>query len=223
MGRTAIFLMVCLFAAGTPQAQEETPTDVIEGLQAALISVMKEAKALGYEGRYQRLDPVIRETHDLQSIARIALGRHWGKLDDKQRREFIDTFAQLSIATYAYQFDEYSGERFEIVETKPFAGTDQVVHARLIKASGAPVKFDYIMRRADGGWRIVNIVVDGVSDLALKRAEYTSVMRDQGFEALVSQLRQKVQDYAGGQAGDDGRSASLGIARPIRGADKLRW
>jgi ABC-type transporter MlaC component len=103
------------------------------------------------------------------------------------------------------------------VETKPFASADQVVHARLIKSSGEPVKFDYIMRRTDGGWRIVNIIVDGVSDLALKRAEYTSVMRDQSFEALIAQLRQKVQDYAKGYAGDADHSASLGLSAWLAG------
>jgi phospholipid transport system substrate-binding protein len=52
------------------------------------------------------------------------------------------------------------------------------------------------MRKIDGRWRIINIIADGVSDLALERAEYSSVIRRYGFNALLAKLKERIAGYA---------------------------
>ena len=49
-------------------------------------------------------------------------------------------------------------------------------------------RFNYILRQFDGKWKIVNIIVKGVSDLALKRAEFTSVIENEGLEKLLERI-----------------------------------
>ena len=75
---------------------------VIEELQAALIDVMKNADELGYSGRYAKLDPVIRSTHALSKIAKVAVGRHWRQLDGETKATFVDKFSEFCIANYAF-------------------------------------------------------------------------------------------------------------------------
>jgi len=60
------------------------------------------------------------------------------------------------------------------------------------------VHLDYVLHRSSRGWRIVNVVADGVSDLALKRVEYTAVLRKRGFESLLSDLEHKIAAYETG-------------------------
>ena len=197
----ARLLLACVLIAASAlpvtadAAQDDSASAVVERFQAVLISVMTDAKKLGYEGRHKRLVPAIEQSHDLAAIAHVAVGRYWDQLDAKQRALLVDTFSQLSVATYAHRFDDYSGETFKVVSEELLSDGDAHVHSLLVEPKGDGVRFDYVLRKKDGRWRIINIVVDGVSDLAIKRAEYTSVLRKEGFDALIEKLKARLAQY----------------------------
>lgn len=165
---------------------------VVEGFQAVLISVMKDAQKLGYEGRYKRLKPAIEESHDLPQIAKTVSARFSDQLSDEQKKQFVDTFSELSIATYAAQFDGYSGEVFKTISQRKLDNGSMLVQSTLTPPGSDKVSFDYVLSQKDGHWRIVNIVVDGVSDLAVKRSEYAGIMRTEGADALIAKLKDKI-------------------------------
>lgn len=182
-------------------APDSAATQVIQHLQDTLLEVMKNAQALGYQGRYQKLEPVITQTYALPTLARLTLGQHWGTLTPAQQKQLVDAISKLSIATYAARFDGYTaGETFKIVAQRKLANGDAVVRALFIKADGSKVTFDYILMPQQGHWQIINVVVDGVSDLALKRAEYGAVLEKSGFDGLLKELKQKIADAASGSA-----------------------
>jgi phospholipid transport system substrate-binding protein len=176
-------------------------SDVVKGFQSELLSVMKTANELGYQGRYSKLEPLVKKSHDLRTIARIVTGRAWKGLSDEQRQDFVDIFTRLSIATYAHNFDGYSGEVFKFVEESKTSRGDILVRTALIESDGKEISFDYILRRRDGHWLIINIIADGVSDLALKRAEYTGIIRREGIDALTAKLKNKIANYSQGEGG----------------------
>ena len=195
--RAALLSVAMIGTLMTVSAKETSPSAVVENFQAALIGVMQEAAKLGYQGRYERLEPAVKQSHDLSQIARIALGRYWSQLSEQQRTTFVDTFTRLSIATYAGQFDGYSGETFKVLSDEHPAADRALVRTLFTEAQGNTRHFDYQLRREDDGrWRIINIVVDGVSDLALKRADYTSILRREGFDTLLAKLQEKIAHYA---------------------------
>ena len=101
----------------------------------------------------------------------------------------------MSIATYAAQFDAYDGQTFRYDSTEDTKPDRAIVRYTMLAPNGKPVKFDYIVNRHGARWQIVNIVVDGISDLALKKAQYTSVIDREGFDSLLAKLSQKVADY----------------------------
>ena len=75
-----------------------------------------------------------------------------------------------------------------------------LVKTVLVKVDGDKVTLDYLLRKSDGLWRIVNVIAEGVSDLSLKRADYTAVIKNEGFNSLITQLNGKVASY-----GESGR------------------
>ncbi len=169
-----------------------TPKAVVQKLQDGIVAIMKDAKGLGYEGRYGRFEPLVRSTHDLDTIAELALARHWNELDTDQKKRFTERFDQLAIARYAGRFDGYSGERFEILDEKD-AGRTHTVRSALWKSDGQRVLFDWALRKTGGAWRILNITVDGVSDLATKQAEYGAILEGQGFDALMAKMAEQIR------------------------------
>ena len=68
----------------------------------------------------------------------------------------------------------------------------------IVKADGERVTLDYVLRDNEGMWQIVNVIADGVSDLSLKRADYTAVIKSEGFNSLVSKLSDKIAYYGSG-------------------------
>src|ERR671919_1806996 len=108
-------LLSVVFLSKAMAAEYPTPTTVTDRLHETLVEVMRNADKLGYTGRYEELEPVIADSFDFKVIGRAVLGRYWNKLDEKQKLKFLDTFSKLSTATYASQFDSYSGETFRNV------------------------------------------------------------------------------------------------------------
>jgi phospholipid transport system substrate-binding protein len=174
----------------------DTPTQVVEKLHASLLTVMKEAEKLGYQGRYDRLNPVITATFDFPFIARIVVGRYWDDFSDEEKAKFVETFTRLSIATYAGRFDGYSGERFEVVSSKATRQGRIVVRSVLIKPEGDEIKLDYILHKNENQWNIINVVANGVSDLSLKRTDYTTFLKKKGFGSFIDKLNEKISSYS---------------------------
>lgn len=194
------FLLLCF--AQLSLAEEATGAkQAVDKLNATIIEVMKNAKQFGYKGRYEKLDPVIRETHDFALIAQFALGSHWKTLDEEQKKAFIDKLTELSVATYAAQFNGYAGEDFKFESEQGMKSNRVTLRYQLTAPKDKPVQFDYVLgQTGNGQWVIINIVVDGISDLALKKAQYTSVIEREGFANLLNKLTQKITDYANNNA-----------------------
>lgn len=168
---------------------------VIERLDSTLLTVMKDAKKLGYSGRYEILKPVIEDTYDFNFITGFSIGRIWKTFDEKQRESLVTRFTTLSIATYAARFDGYGGEKFTLTSSKPLRRERLLVRTEILKTDGEIIHLDYVLRKKAGKWRAINVIANGVSDLSLKRAQYTSILRKKKFEGLIKKLDKKIAAY----------------------------
>jgi len=191
----ALLALPLLAPAVAPAA--DTAATVVEDLHAELLFVMKQAKKLGYAGRYHRLAPTVAASYDFSYIAKVVVGRYWRRFTAEQKSQFIRAFSKLSIATYANRFDGYSGERFKTISGEELKRGHRLVKTVLIKANGEEIELDYILHRNNDQWRIINVIAEGVSDLSLKRADYTSYLEKKGFDALLQKLTEKIQQYEG--------------------------
>jgi phospholipid transport system substrate-binding protein len=197
----AALLVLCTAGASAGRAAEATPTEIVERLNGALIEVMQGAGALGFQGRYDRLAPVLSAAYDFPVMARISAGRHWRGLDAATRERYVAAFGKVSIATYAARFDGYGGERFEVLGEEPGRRKTIVVRNRLVKNDGETVAIDYLLKvspgDSTGNWRVIDVYLDGkYSELALKRSEYGSVIKNDGIQALIRRLDEKAAQLA---------------------------
>jgi len=193
----ALLLAVSVAAPATGNAPAAEPAGVVERLHAVLLQSMQQADDLGFQGRFRLVEPIVDGAFDFPTIARVVVGRHWKELDDEQRRRFLELFAELSKATYAARFDGFDGEQFRTVAVEPGRDGYRMVRTELDRGRGEPVQLAYLVRNTADGWQIVNVIADGVSDLSLKRADYAAVIREQGFDALLTRLQEQIAQYAG--------------------------
>ena len=188
---SAITMLMMISGLRAESLENDSAKRVVVALQDTLIEVMQQGQEVGYSGRLKLLAPVIEQTHDLAAIIRSVLSAHWAKLDSDHQQAIIQVFRANSIATYADRFNRYDGEQFKTIEQVQLPRGRVLVRSQLIRSDGGPVNFDYVMHETDGSWRIINIIVDGVSDLALKRAEYSAVLQKDGIATLIDMLKQK--------------------------------
>ena len=178
---------------------ESTPQETIQGFCDALISAMKQGPALGFSGRRGLLEPEIRRALDLPLMTRLVMGPPWRTLTLEQQQQLVVAFGEYSIATYANQFSSYSGESF-LVDPSPTRLTsgDVIVHTQLKTKDPEPVRLDYLMRDSNGRWQVIDVFLSGtISQLAARRSEFSSVLRQSGAAALIELLRKKSADLSG--------------------------
>jgi len=195
----AVILALALAWPGlaTIASASEKPRAVAEMLDAALIETMRNAKELGYDGRFKSLAPILNKTFDYAFMARVSVGRHWRKMSEAEQARMVEMFSKLSVATFAARFDGYSGETFEVTGEEPQPRGAILVLNQLNKSNGEPVSLNYLMREAETGWRIVDVFLDAkYSELAIKRSEYTSVIEREGFDGLIEEMEKKIDDLA---------------------------
>ncbi len=176
--------------------QSVSARSIVHDFQSELLKVMKQGKELGFQGRFKQLEPAILKSHDLAKIVRIVVGKEWKHLSDEQKKTLTDIFTRLSISAYALNFKEFSGESFVYQSEDETARGGIIVHTALELPKKKDVKLDYMLKKKGGNWRIINIIANGVSDLALKRSEYTSILKRKGFEALIAKISEKIDNYA---------------------------
>ena len=168
--------------SGDPAAQQ------VQRFDDTLLATMKQGRALGFRGRYSRLEPAVKETFDLLLMIRFAVGNSWSTLSPSDQAALLAAFTRYSTSTWAKNFSSYSGQRFEVgkVDTR---GPDKLVHTQLI-SSGEPTDLAYRMRQTTSGqWKVIDVYFNGsISQLSQQRADYASTLASGGAPALVKKI-----------------------------------
>lgn len=183
-------------AEAAPAAAESgAPTAMIETFHAGLLQIMKEAKTLGFEGRIDRLAPLMGETFDLDFMASKTVGRHWNKLSDEEKARWAETFARFTTANYAGRFTGYTGEEFVTLGVEDAARGTRNVLTKIVVPDGEDVQLNYRVIERGGDWKIIDVYLNGtVSELALRRSEYASALKREGFDSLMASIEDKIED-----------------------------
>ena len=194
LARCAAAVAAVVLLAGVSAASDEPATAPVETLHHALIETMKAGARHDAASRARSLAPVVRGAFDFARLSRVLLGRHWDRLESGQRARMTDTFARYTVANYAARFDAWSGERFETMGTRALKRGRVLVRTVLHLAGGGTIRIDYVVRPGQDGWRILNVVAEGVSELALRRAEYDTVMAAGGIETLIGRIERRIAE-----------------------------
>lgn len=195
--RFVFILFVLLAGVAGGRAHAAGPEAVVDGLHDTLLSVMKEADALGFKGRYAKIEPAMRAAYDLPRMIRVATGSHWKKATPEQQAALVAAFARMSIGTYASRFDGYDGEKFETLGTRAGPQKTTLVSTRIIDSDGKPIGLTYVTLESQGAWRIVDVLLDdSISELAVRLSEYHQILNKGGVDALVATLNRKADALA---------------------------
>jgi phospholipid transport system substrate-binding protein len=175
-----------------------TPTEVVRQFYNNLSETMKQGDSLGFSGRSQKLRASLERSFNMDEMMRTAAGPSWNTASPEQQKQMVAAFRNFSLSNYANRFARYEGEQFEVIGEKPGVREgEKVVETRLVSGSDS-TDMNYVMRRdGKGQWKIVDVYVNGtISEMATRRSEFGSVLRQQGVDALLQLLNEKSSSLA---------------------------
>jgi phospholipid transport system substrate-binding protein len=177
----------------------QTPSPAVLKIQTyyeQLMPTIKQAGRLSVRERDTRFTPVITAIFDLPTMTRLAVGPAWKSFSVEQQAAVQNAFARFIVADYASQIKDYSGESFVVdPQTTPETrGGGEIVKTKLLQPSGRTVSINYLVRRE----RVVDIYLNGtISDLAMRRDEFASIIASGGADALIKRLRDRTETLLG--------------------------
>jgi len=197
----AVFVLAAaLTVVGPAYAEEDGPRALVAEFQNGLLGVMKEAKALGVKGRFERLTPMIDKTFNLQVMIATITAPYWRAASDEQRGKLLAAFRRMSIASAATLFDDYEGEQFKLIGERKGAGPTMLVDTRIDQIKDDPVDITYVTAKIRDRWWIIDIVVDsGISELTTRRSDYQRLLREGGVSRLTAGLEDKAANLLAGK------------------------
>src|ERR1700719_4152504 len=182
----ALLVAFRLFTPGWAAVPD--PQDQVR-FYGVLLGTMRDGRTLGESGRYARLAPAVDRTFDIPTMTRLAIGPAWGTLSPAQQQQLLAAFAHYIAATYADRFDSYSGEQLQVIGERP-NGTEVMVQTKIAKSNGEATRLDYLMRQDQGSCS--DVYLDGtISQLAVHRSEFHSILQREGVDGLVMALNRK--------------------------------
>ncbi|HMS44179.1 MAG TPA: ABC transporter substrate-binding protein [Alphaproteobacteria bacterium] len=166
-------------------------TKLIDELHVQLIEASKNPHIAE---RKKLLDPVISKTFNLPKMAQASIGRHWNSMNETLQKSWVDAFSDMSIAMYANRFSSYKGQYFEILAVEKLPENNAVwVKSRIVPGDKAnpAVSINYYIENG----QVTDVLLSGsISEIATRRSEYTSIIRNTSIDSLIQAVRQQTEN-----------------------------
>lgn len=159
-----------------------------------VIEVLKDESLKGKEKaseRREKLRKIIKSRFDFEEMARRTLARNWRKRTEEERKEFVSLFSRFLEASYLDKIENYSNEEV-VYEGESVNKDSAMVKTKIITKDGTDIPINYRLLKKDGRWMIYDVVVEGVSLVSNYRTQFNRIIKGSSFDALLKQLRKKV-------------------------------
>ncbi len=194
----AAIAAILAFAAGPGTVRaEETPEDFLRSLTERAAEKLGNSSAdrAGKEAAFRGL---FRETFDLPSISRFVLGKHWRRAEADQREAFIASFEEMHMRRFLPLFAEFSEDMVSIGKFMQDGADPELylVASTIRRPNGEPIAVVWRVRDGGDGFKVLDIIAEGVSMAITLRHEYSAVVQRHGIDGLIARLKEKAADLS---------------------------
>jgi phospholipid transport system substrate-binding protein len=190
-------LFIVFFSFSIPAlAQELGPEALVKKITAEVMDAIKSDKQLAAGDKQKALklaEEKILPHVDFDEATRLAVGRAWKEATPEQKKKLVQEFRNMLVRTYSNAISAYEGQQMKVMPVRMKPGdSEATVHNQFVRPGAPkPVLVDYSMRKTEQGWKIYDIVVEGVSLVLTYRSEFDQVVKQEGIDGLIKRLAQK--------------------------------
>ncbi len=174
-------------AAGAMQ-----PSQIIESVAQTFLQDLDAHRAT-YQGNPKLLraavDRDVLPYFDVQFAARLVLARYWRTATPDQRQRFVDAFENSMFTNYGSALLGFQSNRLQVQPTHvaPDA-TDAIVRTAIRRDDGSNVQVSFSLHKTAQGWKVWDVIVEGVSYVKSFRDDFGSEIEQQGLDAVIQRL-----------------------------------
>ena len=173
-------------------SQNKAAEDFVKSMAHEGITFLGSAE-MSEAQKAKRFRKLLTDSFDMKTIGRFALGRYWRTASADQRNEYQKLFRDMIVEVYSRRFSEYDGQKLEVRSSRG-DGKDITVTSFIVSDKGGPeVQVDWRVRHKNGQYKVIDIVVEGVSMALTQRSDFSSVIQRGGGQVsvLIAHLREQ--------------------------------
>jgi phospholipid transport system substrate-binding protein len=182
---TALLFAAAPAAAATP----DEPKAIVEQVTDRVIEVLQKKDVPNSEKR-QLIEKIVMQYVDFETLSKLVIARNWNKFTPPQQEEFMAQFQEHLARTYGRRLDDYRNEKVIITGEHEEGRGDRTVNTKVPRGQ-AEILVDYRLRQKNGSWKMIDIVIEGVSLVANFRSQFQGIVASGGPEKLIELLRAK--------------------------------
>lgn len=187
-------------AADDP-ALTAVPRQLIDETAHKIVATLAK-KELSPAERISEIEAIAYEIFDFTTMSKLVLARNWRKLDKPKRAEFVREFKRHLSRTYGTRLDRYNQEEVDVYGAHVEVRDDVSVKSRIIGGQFDQAEISYRLRNRRGEWKIIDVVIEGVSLVSNYRSQFAEVLNGGTIDDLLAKLKEK--NFAVDEAGSDG-------------------
>jgi phospholipid transport system substrate-binding protein len=202
----ALALTAVVLIAGAPAraAPDIAPDALVRQSIDEVLALIKADKELQGGNQKKLLDLVEEKViphFNFSRMARLAVGRNWAQASDAQKEALTKEFQTLLVRTYSTSLSQYRNQTIDVKPAKAAAqDKDAVVRTAVNQPGGQPIPIDYAVERTDKGWKVYDVVVDGVSLVTTYRGSFNDQIQKSGIDGLVKTMADRNRSSEGSKA-----------------------
>jgi phospholipid transport system substrate-binding protein len=191
---TAI-LVVVVIGLAAPGVRAATESEA--GARAVIAETVEEVlavlrdKSKPTEDRIRSLEQIVYGRFDLYVMSRLVLARNWKRFSEEQKEQYVEEFKQYLTNSYGNRIERYDQQEVEIVGEREEPRGDVVVKTKILGGEFEGALVDYRLRKQDSDWRVIDVVIEGISMVSNYRDQFKSIVSSGGPELLLEKLREK--------------------------------
>ncbi len=196
LARTATAILVAV-VSGLAAPGVRAATESEAGARAVIAETIDEVlavlrdKSRSTEDRIRSIEQIVYGRFDLYVMSRLVLARNWKRFSEEQKEQYVAEFKQYLTNSYGNRIERYDQQEVEIVGEREEPRGDVVVQTKIIGGEFEGALVDYRLRKQDSDWRVIDVVIEGISMVANYRDQFKSIVSSGGPELLLEKLKEK--------------------------------
>jgi phospholipid transport system substrate-binding protein len=190
-------LFAVLFAAFvmTSAQAQEAPDGLIQQVTEEVLDVIRKDRDIQNGNTGKVIDLVEKKVlphFNFSHMTALALGKEWRKANPQQQQQLTGEFKTLLVRTYSNALTGYKNQKIVYKPFKMNAGdTDVLVRTEVMQPGAKPVQLDYSLEKLEGGWKVYDVVVAGISLVTNYRDQFGQEIRNSGIDGLIASIAAK--------------------------------
>ncbi len=169
---------------------DDTPMQVVQQTADSVVAVLADKK-LSSADRRRKVEDIVYAHFDFETLSRLVLARNWKQLSAAEQAQFVDEFKKHLSITYGKNVETYNNEKAVVTGDRQEGGTDWTVKTKIVRPNAQDILVDYRLRKEDGTWRVIDVIIEGVSLVANFRSQFQEIISRDGAAKLIDLLREK--------------------------------